>query len=132
MRTFLPEGWRRPKGYSNGVEAEGKLIFIAGQVAFDTNEQIVTDDFADQCAQALKNIVAVLEAADAKPSHIVRMTWFVSDKHEYLASLKAMGAHYREIIGDHYPVMSVLEISGFVEEGAKVEIEATAVVPHRE
>ncbi len=130
MRTLQPPGWPRPKGYANGIEAEGKLIFVAGQVAFDTRELVTTDDFAGQVAQALRNIVAILHSADAEPRHIVRMTWFVSDAEEYNASLKAIGANYREIIGDHYPAMSVLEISGFVEDGAKVEIEATAVVPH--
>jgi enamine deaminase RidA (YjgF/YER057c/UK114 family) len=130
MRTLLPPGWPRPKGYSNGVEAEGRLVFVAGQVAWDSQERIVGGDLAAQVGQALKNIVAVLAVAGAAPSHIVRMTWFVTDKREYQGALQAIGEQYRAVIGLHYPAMSVVAVTGLVEDGARVEIEATAVVPH--
>lgn len=129
MKILQPPGWPRPKGYSNGISAEGRLVFLAGQVGWDTGGRIVSEDMAGQARQALSNIVAILAEGDAKPEHIVRMDWFVTDRSEYNASLKEIGAAYRELIGNHYPVMMAVEIAGLVEDGAKVEIEVTAVVP---
>lgn len=129
MQTLQPKGWKRPKGYANGVAAEGRLIFVAGQVGWDENEKFASQDFAAQSEQALKNIVAILAEGGAGPQHLVRLTWFVTDKAEYLASLGAIGDAYRRVIGRHFPAMSVIEIKGLYEEGAKLEIEATAVVP---
>ena len=129
MKILQPPGWPRPKGYSNGISAEGRLVFLAGQVGWGSEERIVSEDMAGQARQALSNIVAILAEGDAKPEHIVRMDWFVTDRNEYNASLKEIGAAYRELIGNHYPAMMAVEISGLVEDGAKVEIEVTAVVP---
>jgi len=127
--AILPDGWKRPKGYSNAIVAEGKMIFVAGQVGWNENEEMVGEDFATQAGQALRNIAAILKAAGSRPDHIVRMTWYVGDKAAYLAALKDLGKVYRDIIGEHYPAMTAIEVGGFVEEGAMVEIEATAVVP---
>ncbi len=128
--TYLqPPGWPRAKGYSNGIVASGKTVYLAGLVGWNENEEFETDDFAGQCRQIFQNIVDVLKEADAGPEHIVRMTWFIGSKEEYLGSLKGIGEAYREIIGRHYPVMAVIEVSGFIEDGAKLEIQATAVIP---
>lgn len=128
--TYLqPPNWPRAKGYSNGIVAGGKTVYLAGIVGWNENEEFETEDFAGQVRQILLNIVAVLKEADARPEHIVRMTWFIGDKDEYLASRKGIGEAYREIIGRHYPVMAVIEVSGFIEDGAKLEIQATAVIP---
>lgn len=130
MEMLQPPGWARPKGYSNGIAAEGRLVFIAGQVGWEpVSERFAADDFAGQFRQALENILAVLACAGGGPEHIARMTWYVADKAEYLASLKALGGHYRDLMGRNYPAMAVIAVAGFVEEGAKLEIEATAVVP---
>ncbi len=129
MQTLQPPGWPRPKGYANGIAAEGRLVFVAGQVGWDQDANFPSDDFVAQAGQALSNIVAVLAEADAGPEHIVRMTWYLADRQEYLARAQELGQLYRDIIGKHFPVMTAIEVSGFVEEGAKVEIEATAVVP---
>ena len=129
MKILQPPGWPRPKGYSNGISAEGRLVFLAGQIGWGPEERVVCEDMAGQARQALSNIVAILAEGDAKPEHIVRMDWFVTDRNEYNASLKEIGAAYRELIGNHYPAMMAVEISGLVEDGAKVEIEVTAVVP---
>ena len=129
MEILQPEGWKRPKGYSNGIAASGRMIFLGGQVGWNAKEEFETDDFAGQARQALSNIVAILAAGNARPEHIVRMTWFIGDKREYLGSLAKLGEAYREVIGRHFPVMSVIEVKGFIEDGAKLEIEATAVVP---
>ena len=129
MEMLQPPGWPRPKGYSNGITARGTMIFIAGLVGWNKNEEFETDDFAGQARQALKNIVAVLSEAGAGPEHICRITWYVGDKTEYQGSLKEVGAAWRDIIGRHYPAMAVIEVKGFVEEGAKMEIETTAVIP---
>ena len=128
MRVLQPPNWERPKGYSNGIVASGMQIFLAGLVGWNEKEEFTAEDFAGQARQALKNIVAVLAEAGGKPEHLVRMTWFISDKNEYLDAQADVGAHYREIIGKIYPAMSVIEVSGFIEEGAKLEIEATAVI----
>lgn len=129
MKTLLPPGWKKPKGYANGIAARGTLVVVAGQIGWTADETFAADDFVGQTRQALKNIVAVLAEGGAKPEHLVRMTWYVTDKHEYLASLPALGAAYREVIGPHYPAMSLLEVRALVEDRAKVEIEATAIVP---
>ncbi len=129
MQTLQPPGWPRPKGYANGIAAEGRLVFVAGQVGWDQDANFPSDDFVAQAGQALSNIVAVLAEADAGPEHIVRMTWYLADRREYLARAQELGQLYRDIIGKHFPVMTAIEVSGFVEAEAKVEIEATAVVP---
>ncbi len=129
MQILQPKDWKRPKGYANGVVAQGRMIFLAGQVGWDANERFGTDSFADQAEQALGNIVAILAEADAGPEHLVRLTWFVVDKAEYLASSQATGEAYRRIIGRHFPAMSVIEVKGLYEPGARLEIEATAMLP---
>ena len=127
-RTVLPEGWHRPKGYSNAVVAQGRQIYGAGQVGWDSEERFNSDDIAEQAAQALRNIVTVLEAAGAGPEDIVRMTWYVTDKAAYIAGLKEIGQAYREIIGRNFPAMTAVEVTALVEDRAKVEVECTAVV----
>ena len=129
MKFIQPPGWPRPKGYSNGITARGQLLFIAGQVGWDDQEVFQSDRFSDQVGQALHNIVAILDEAGASTTDIVRMTWYVTAKEEYLAQLSEVGKHYRNIIGDHYPVMTLVEVAGLVEQGGKVEIEATAILP---
>jgi enamine deaminase RidA (YjgF/YER057c/UK114 family) len=128
-RTLLPPGWKKPKGYANGVAANGTLIFVAGQIGWTAEEQFETDDFAGQVTQALRNVVAVLKEAGAGPEHVTRLTWYVTDKHEYLAALPAIGNAYRDIMGRHFPAMTLVEVRALVEDRAKVEIEATAVIP---
>ena len=127
-RTVLPEGWHRPKGYSNAVIAQGRQIYVAGQVGWDSEERFNSDDIAEQAAQALRNVVTVLEAAGAGPAHIVRMTWYVTDKAAYISGLKEIGQAYREIIGRNFPAMTAVEVTALVEDRAKVEVECTAVV----
>ncbi|OGA45572.1 MAG: enamine deaminase RidA [Betaproteobacteria bacterium RIFCSPLOWO2_12_FULL_63_13] len=129
MQILQPPGWAKPKGYSNGIAAQGRMVFVAGQVGWNAEEKFETSDFAGQARQALKNIVAILAEAGARPEHICRMTWYVGDRHEYNASLKELGAAYRETIGRNFPVMTAIQVAGFVEEGAKLEIEVTAVLP---
>ncbi len=129
MNIIQPDGWKRPRGYSNGVTATGRQIFIAGQIGWNEREELVSSDFAEQAAQALRNIVTILQAAGAGPQHLARMTWYVLDKHEYRYALHRIGEAYREIIGAHYPAMTLVQVAGLLEDGAKVEIEATAVVP---
>ena len=129
QRILLPPGWPRPHGYSNGIAAEGRLVFTAGQIAWDETNVIQTDSMAGQVAQTLKNTVAVLAEAEAEPRHIVRMTWYITSRSEYLEHAKEIGRIWREIIGKHYPAMAVIEVSALIESAAKVEIETTAVVP---
>ena len=129
MQTLQPPGWARPKGFANGIVAQGRLVFIAGQVGWTGQGEWQERSFAGQFRQALANILAVLKEADGRPEHIVRLTWYVLDKKEYLASLKEVGAAYRELMGRHYPTMAVVQVSGLVEDEARLEIEATAVVP---
>lgn len=124
-----PKSWKAARGYANGMAAKGSMIFCGGMVGWNAQQEFETDDFAEQAAQALKNIAAVLAEAGAHPRHIVRLTWFVTSKSEYLASLKELGRHYRDIIGQHYPAMSLVQVVALVEDRAKVEIEATAVLP---
>ena len=127
-RVLLPEGWPRPKGYSNGIAATGELVFVAGQIGWDTEGRF-PDGFAAQFRQTLDNTLAVLAEAGAGPEHIVRMTWYVVDKAEYLAALRDIGAVWRERIGPHYPAMAVVEVKGLIEDAARIEIETTAVIP---
>lgn len=130
MMQFLhPPGWAAPKGYANGVAAEGRLVALAGQIGWDAEQRLVSDDLVAQTEQALANIVAVLAEADGRPEHLVRLTWYVTDKRAYLAHGKAIGAAYRRVIGRHFPAMTLVEVAGLLEPGAQVEIEATAVVP---
>ncbi len=129
MQILLPPGWPRPKGYSNGVSASGRLVFIAGMIGWDAQGNFPSDDFADQVRLALRNIVDVLREAGGRPEHIVRMTWYVTDKQAYLAAGREIGIAFREIIGSYNAAMTAVEVSALIEDRAKVEIEATAVVP---
>lgn len=128
-KLLQPPGWVQPKGYSNGIEARGRQIYVAGMVGWNEKAEFETDDFIGQCRQTLRNIVQTLACAQAGPRHIVRLTWYVKDKHEYLARARELGAVYQEVIGRHYPVMALVQVADLVEDRAKVEIEATAVVP---
>lgn len=129
MEYLQPEGWPRPRGYANGIAASGRMVFVSGMVGWDADGVFHTDDFAGQVRQALANIVAVLAAGGARPEHIVRMTWYVLDKKEYVAAYPDIGVAYRELIGLHFPAMSAVQVAGLVEDRARVEIEVTAVVP---
>ena len=129
MQILQPPGWARARGFSNGIAAQGRLVFIAGQVGWDAQQRWQARDFAGQFRQALQNILAVLNEAGGAPEHLVRLTWYVIDRQEYLDSLKAVGAAYRELMGKHFPTMAVVQVSGLVEPEARLEIEATAVVP---
>ena len=128
MKILQPPGWKVPKGYANGVAARGTLVFVGGQIGWNAQQQFECDDFVGQARQALANVRAVLAEAGARPDDIVRMTWYVTDRGEYLSGLRELGAAYREIIGRHFPAMTAVEVSALVESRAKVEIEATAVV----
>jgi enamine deaminase RidA (YjgF/YER057c/UK114 family) len=127
--ALLPEGWPRPKGYANGVAATGRQIYVAGQVGWNPQGVWETDDFAAQTRQALANIVAVLQSAGAQPKHIVRMTWYVTSKREYLDAGRDVGKAFREIIGFYDIAMTAVEVTALIEDRAKVEIEVTAVIP---
>jgi enamine deaminase RidA (YjgF/YER057c/UK114 family) len=129
FEVLQPQGWPRPKGYSNGIAAQGRQIFLAGQVGWDAQGRFASSQLAGQVKQALLNIVAVLAQADAQPEHIVRLTWYVTSRDEYHAQLREIGAAYREVMGKHFPVMSVVQVVALMEAEAKVEIEATAVLP---
>lgn len=130
IQVLQPPGWARPRGYSNGIAARGgKLVFIAGQVGWNGDGTWREAAFAGQFRQALHNLLAVLGEAGGKPEHVVRLTWYVLDKQEYLAALSDVGAAYRDLMGRHYPAMTVVQVSGLVEDRARLEIEATAVVP---
>ncbi len=128
-KILLTPGWPRPHGYSNGVSAEGRMVFLAGQIGWDENHVIQTDSMAGQIEQTLKNSIAVLAEADAEPRHIVRMTWYITSRDEYMAEIREIGRIWREVMGKVYPAMAVIEISALIESAAKVEIETTAVVP---
>ncbi len=128
-KTLQPEGWVKPLGYANGVSARGRTIFVAGQVGWSKDSAFESDDLVAQVRQALRNIVSVLECDGARPEHVTNMTWFLGDKREYNSRLKEIGAVYREVIGRHFPAMTAVQVVGFVEDGAKVEIQAIAVVP---
>ena len=129
LKTINPEGWPRPKGYANGVLAQGPQLYIAGQIGWNENEQFASPDFLPQAEQALKNIVSVLNAAGGSPEHLVRMTWYVTDKQAYLSSLAGLGEIYTKIIGKNYPAMTAVEVSSLMEDDAVIEIEAMAVLP---
>jgi enamine deaminase RidA (YjgF/YER057c/UK114 family) len=129
VKLLLPPGWPRPKGYSAGVSSAGTLVFVSGQIGWDEAGRFPSGDIAGQVRQALRNVVAVLAQAGAGPEHVTRLTWYVTDKHEYLAAQRAIGDAYREVMGRHFPAMSVVAVAALLEDEAKVEIEATAVVP---
>jgi enamine deaminase RidA (YjgF/YER057c/UK114 family) len=129
MKILQPPGWAKPRGFSNGISASGNLVFVAGQIGWTGDSKWEAKDFAGQFRQTLRNTLAVLAEAGAKPEHIVRMTWYVTDKKEYLGAIKEVGAAYRELIGRHYPAMAVVQVGALMEDEAKVEIETTAVVP---
>lgn len=129
MRTLLPEGWPRPKGYANGIEAEGRLIFVAGQIGWTPEGKFEATTLPAQFAQTLDNTLAVLREANAGPEHIARMTWYITDKRAYLAALSEIGAIWREKMGKNYPAMAVVEVKALIEDQALIEIETTAVVP---
>ena len=129
MRMLQPPGWTPPKGYANGVAARGTVVYVGGQVGWNGSQEFESDDFVAQARQALRNIVAILGEANAVPQHIVRMTWYVVDRDEYVASYRALGGVYREVMGRHFPAMTAVQVAALVEPRARVEIEATAVVP---
>ena len=129
MKKLQPPHWAEPKGYANGIMARGAMIFLGGQIGWNAAQQFESDDFIAQTRQALINIVAVLQSAGAGPEHMVRMTWYVADRVEYTARLKELGSVYREVMGKNFPAMSCVEVSGLVEDRARVEIEVTAVLP---
>ena len=129
MQVLLPPGWPRPKGYANGVSASGRTIYVAGMIGWDSQGVFHTDDMAGQVRQALQNIVEVLTEGGAKPEHIVRMTWYITDKKEYLAQQMEIGKAYRDLIGSFSVTMTAVQVAALIEDRAKVEIEVTAVVP---
>lgn len=129
MQILQPPTWARPRGYSQGVSAAGRMVFISGQIGWDEQCRFQTNDFVAQARQALQNILTILAEAEGRPEHIVRLTWYVVDKHEYLARSKELGQVYRALMGQHYPAMTAVQVAGLVENQALVEIEATAVVP---
>lgn len=129
MKFLQPSNWPRPRGYSNGVVANGRTVFLSGMIGWDATGKLVSEDFVGQARQALRNIVVLLSEAGAKPADIVRMNWYVLDKKEYTGSYKEIGVVYREVIGKHYPAMTAVQVVSLVEDGARVEIEVTAVVP---
>ena len=128
-QSLLPTGWKRPKGYANGVSARGRQIHVAGMIGWDGDEMFHSDDFAEQARQTLRNTVDVLAAGGAGPEHIVRMTWYVTDKREYLAALPAVGKAFRELIGNYDIAMAAVQVAALMEDRAKIEIETTAVIP---
>jgi enamine deaminase RidA (YjgF/YER057c/UK114 family) len=129
LQVLLPPGWPRPKGYANGVAARGRMVFVAGMIGWDAQGVFHSDDFAVQARQALENMVAVLREAGAHPEHITRMTWYVTDKREYLAAARDIGRAFREVVGAYNAAMTAVQVTALIEDRAKVEIEATAVVP---
>lgn len=129
MQTLLPDGWKRPRGYANGVVTRGRQVHLSGMIGWDGQERFHSDDFAQQAIQALRNIVDVLACAGASPRHLVRLTWYVLDKREYLAALPAIGLGFRELIGHYDIAMSAVQVAALIEDRARVEIEATAVIP---
>ncbi|MFN2529544.1 MAG: RidA family protein [Candidatus Baltobacteraceae bacterium] len=130
MKKILqPAGWMKPKGYANGIVATGRFVAIAGQIGWNERGEFAGDDIVSQAVQALKNIIAILAEADGKPEHIVRLTWYVTDKHAYLATAHEIGVSYKDLMRGFYPAMSLVEVAALLEDRAKVEIEATAIVP---
>jgi len=124
-----PHGWKQPKGFANGVAARGRVVFLAGQVGWNAAQRFDSDDFVAQARQALANIMALVGEAGGRPEHVTRLTWFVLDKKEYLSRLSELGQAYRSVMGTHFPAMTLVQVAALVEDRAKVEIEATAVVP---
>lgn len=131
MQVLHPKHWAAAKGFANGIAAEGKQVFVAGQVGWNAEQLFESDDFAAQTEQALRNIVEVLAEAGARPEHIVRLTWYVTSKQDYISRLRDVGAAYRRVLGRHFPAMTLVQVVALVEDRAKVEIEATAVVPRQ-
>jgi enamine deaminase RidA (YjgF/YER057c/UK114 family) len=129
IEVLQPAGWAAPRGYANGIAARGRLVFIGGQIGWNADQRFEATDFVGQARQALANVVAVLAAAGGRPEHLVRMTWYVVDKREYVGSYRALGGAYREVVGRHFPAMTAVEVSALIEDAARVEIEATAVIP---
>ena len=129
MRILQPPDWAPPRGYANGIAARGTTVFVGGQIGWNGQQQFESDDFVAQAKAALRNVLAILAEAGAGPEHITRMTWYVTDKREYVASYRALGAAYREVIGRHFPAMTAVQVTALIEDRAKVEIEATAMVP---
>lgn len=130
LHQFLhPRDWKQPKGFANGIAAEGRVVFLAGQVGWNPEQKFESEDFVAQTRQALANIVALIAEADGRPEHITRLTWYVLDKHEYLSRLREVGEAYRGVMGRHFPAMTLVQVGALVEDEARVEIEATAVVP---
>jgi len=129
VERLQPPGWAEPRGYANGVAAEGRIVFVAGQIGWDATAAFPASDLAGQVRQALANVVAVVAEAGGGPEHVARLTWYLVDRSEYLRNLGAIGAAYREVMGRHFPAMAVVEVAGLLEPEAKVEIEATAVLP---
>ena len=129
MKLLLPPGWPRPKGYSNGISAKGRLVFTAGIVGWDEEERFVAEDFVGQFRQVLNNTLAILACDGAGPEHVVRMTWYVADRDEYVSQLKEVGDVWRELMGDHYPCMAAVQVAALIDPRARIEIETTAVVP---
>jgi enamine deaminase RidA (YjgF/YER057c/UK114 family) len=129
VKILQPPHWPRPKGYSNGIAATGRTVFVSGMIGWDAKGEMVSSEFVVQVTQILRNIVEVLAEANAKPEHIVRMNWYVLDKKEYVSAYKQLGATYREIMGSHFPAMTAVQVSSLIEDAARVEIEVTAVVP---
>jgi enamine deaminase RidA (YjgF/YER057c/UK114 family) len=127
--TINPSGWPRPSGYANGIVAEGRYLAISGQIGWNERNELVADDFLAQARQALQNVMSVLRTAGGDARHLVRLTWYITDTNEYRQNLRALGAAYREIVGAHYPAMALVQVAALLEPGAKVEIEATAVLP---
>lgn len=128
-KILQPEGWKAPIGYSNGISARGRTIFVGGQIGWNEQCEFETDDFVEQVRQTLKNIVAILAVDGAEPQHITTMTWYFTDKQEYVANMRGLGQAYREIIGKHFPAMAAVQVAGLIEDRAKIEIQVTAVVP---
>lgn len=129
MKRLQPPGWSEPKGYANGIAAEGRLVFVGGQIGWDETQAFRARDFVGQVRQALENTLAVLAEAGAGPEHVARMTWYITDREEYLTNLKGMGQVYRELMGKHFPAMSMVQVAALIEVDAKVEVETTAVIP---
>ena len=132
MTILQPAGWPRPKGYANGVVAKGRHVFVAGLIGWDEQGEFKSDCMAEQTRQTLENVLTVLNEAGAKPEHVTRMTWYITDKAEYHAKAKAIGAAYRDTMGNHYPAMAMVQVAALMEDRAKVEIETTAVLPEAE
>lgn len=129
MSVVQPDGWNQPKGYSNGILATGRLLAVAGQIGWNERGEFVSEDFAAQAGQALRNVLAIVSAAGGTPQHVVRLTWYVTDKRAYRAAAREVGLVYRELFGSHYPAMTLVEVKSLLEDRAIVEIEATAVLP---